>query len=144
MDPATTHHSSLPVGGAIMLSLLSSSSLSLFGGRCEDVHSGWGVSHRVRPVSPAVVGGASDVATQVPQVTKQPAAPLGTCYNCPSAHSLCVCVYCRCKPKLKLRIINQNSVSVLQTPGEPDTPTEQDLSRGQRSHESRHAGSNNT
>lgn len=41
---------------------------------------------------------------------------------------------CRCKPKLKLRIINQNSVSVLQTPGELDPPTEQEHSRGQRSH----------
>ncbi|XP_077410700.1 histone-lysine N-methyltransferase 2C-like [Vanacampus margaritifer] len=29
--------------------------------------------------------------------------------------------YRRCKPKLKLRIINQNSVSVLQTPPHPDT-----------------------
>ncbi|XP_023255087.1 histone-lysine N-methyltransferase 2C-like, partial [Seriola lalandi dorsalis] len=36
--------------------------------------------------------------------------------------------YRRCKPKLKLRIINQNSVSVLQTP--PDPPAEQDHSRG--------------
>uniref|UniRef100_H3D7P3 Lysine methyltransferase 2C n=1 Tax=Tetraodon nigroviridis TaxID=99883 RepID=H3D7P3_TETNG len=40
--------------------------------------------------------------------------------------------YRRCKPKLKLRIINQNSVSVLQTPAEPDTPTEQEHG-GQRS-----------
>ncbi|XP_041823896.1 histone-lysine N-methyltransferase 2C-like isoform X4 [Melanotaenia boesemani] len=38
--------------------------------------------------------------------------------------------YRRCKPKLKLRIINQNRVSVLQTP-EPDLPTEQDHSRGE-------------
>nr|XP_046227874.1 histone-lysine N-methyltransferase 2C-like isoform X2 [Scatophagus argus] len=38
--------------------------------------------------------------------------------------------YRRSKPKLKLRIINQNSVSVLQTPSEPETPTEQDHSRG--------------
>ncbi|KAM8731510.1 histone-lysine N-methyltransferase 2C isoform 5-T5 [Acanthopagrus schlegelii] len=38
--------------------------------------------------------------------------------------------YRRCKPKLKLRIINQNSVSVLQTPSEPEPPTEQDHSRG--------------
>ncbi|TMS00868.1 Histone-lysine N-methyltransferase 2C [Larimichthys crocea] len=37
--------------------------------------------------------------------------------------------YRRCKPKLKLRIINQNSVSVLQTP-DPDPLTEQDHSRG--------------
>lgn len=37
---------------------------------------------------------------------------------------------CRCKPKLKLRIINQNSVSVL-TPADPDTPTEQEHT-GQR------------
>lgn len=37
---------------------------------------------------------------------------------------------CRCKPKLKLRIINQNSVSVLQTPLDLDPPTEQDHSRG--------------
>ncbi|KAM9332683.1 histone-lysine N-methyltransferase 2C-like [Pholidichthys leucotaenia] len=35
----------------------------------------------------------------------------------------------RCKPNLKLRIINQNSVSVLQTPSEPDTPTELDQGR---------------
>lgn len=35
----------------------------------------------------------------------------------------------RCKPKLKLRIINQNSVSVLQTP-EPDLSTEHDIGRG--------------
>ncbi|XP_060950226.1 histone-lysine N-methyltransferase 2C-like [Limanda limanda] len=34
--------------------------------------------------------------------------------------------YRRCKPKLKLRIINQNSVSVLQTPPDPDHPTELD------------------
>ncbi|XP_069368224.1 histone-lysine N-methyltransferase 2C-like isoform X3 [Paralichthys olivaceus] len=34
--------------------------------------------------------------------------------------------YRRCKPKLKLRIINQNSVSVLQTPLDPDHPTELD------------------
>uniref|UniRef100_A0AAQ6ITY2 [Histone H3]-lysine(4) N-trimethyltransferase n=1 Tax=Anabas testudineus TaxID=64144 RepID=A0AAQ6ITY2_ANATE len=39
--------------------------------------------------------------------------------------------YRRCKPKLKLRIINQNSVSVLQTPPDPDPPTEQDHSRGE-------------
>ncbi|KAM6900450.1 uncharacterized protein FYW49_016953 [Xenentodon cancila] len=38
--------------------------------------------------------------------------------------------YRRCKPKLKLRIINQNSVSVLQTPPDQDLPTEQDHSRG--------------
>ncbi|XP_049896001.1 histone-lysine N-methyltransferase 2C-like isoform X2 [Epinephelus moara] len=38
--------------------------------------------------------------------------------------------YRRCKPKLKLRIINQNSVSVLQTPPDPDPPTEQDPCRG--------------
>ncbi|XP_040921273.1 histone-lysine N-methyltransferase 2C isoform X2 [Toxotes jaculatrix] len=38
--------------------------------------------------------------------------------------------YRRCKPKLKLRIINQNSVSVLQTPPDPDPPTEQDHHRG--------------
>ncbi|KAM9839742.1 histone-lysine N-methyltransferase 2C-like [Aulostomus maculatus] len=38
--------------------------------------------------------------------------------------------YRRCKPKLKLRIINQNSVSVLQTHPDPDTPTEQDPGRG--------------
>ncbi|TDG97611.1 hypothetical protein EPR50_G00228100 [Perca flavescens] len=38
--------------------------------------------------------------------------------------------YRRCKPKLKLRIINQNSVSVLQTPPDTDPPTEQDPSRG--------------
>ncbi|XP_069576340.1 histone-lysine N-methyltransferase 2C [Brachyistius frenatus] len=37
--------------------------------------------------------------------------------------------YRRCKPKLKLRIINQNSVSVLQTP-DPETPNEQDHGRG--------------
>ncbi|XP_055086131.1 histone-lysine N-methyltransferase 2C-like isoform X4 [Periophthalmus magnuspinnatus] len=36
--------------------------------------------------------------------------------------------YRRNKPKLKLRIINQNSVSVLQTP-EPETPTEQEPPR---------------
>ncbi|KAM6971552.1 LOW QUALITY PROTEIN: histone-lysine N-methyltransferase 2C-like [Tautogolabrus adspersus] len=41
--------------------------------------------------------------------------------------------YRRCKPKLKLRIINQNSVSVLQTPLIPTPPTEQEHSRGQRS-----------
>ncbi|XP_055363689.1 LOW QUALITY PROTEIN: histone-lysine N-methyltransferase 2C-like [Betta splendens] len=40
------------------------------------------------------------------------------------------CSICRCKPKLKLRIINQNSVSVLQTPSDLDPPTEQDHSRG--------------
>ncbi|CAB1432002.1 unnamed protein product [Pleuronectes platessa] len=34
--------------------------------------------------------------------------------------------YRRCKPKLKLRIINQNSVSVLQTPPDPDHPAELD------------------
>lgn len=34
---------------------------------------------------------------------------------------------CRCKPKLKLRIINQNSVSVLQTPAD----AELDHGRGQ-------------
>ncbi|XP_056155239.1 histone-lysine N-methyltransferase 2C [Lampris incognitus] len=45
--------------------------------------------------------------------------------------------YRRSKPKLKLRIINQNSVSVLQTPPDPETPTdmtrdgEQDDSRGE-------------
>ncbi|MEQ2308607.1 Histone-lysine N-methyltransferase 2C, partial [Ameca splendens] len=38
--------------------------------------------------------------------------------------------YRRCKPKLKLRIINQNSVSVLQTPPDPETPTEPDQNRG--------------
>ncbi|KAK2859757.1 hypothetical protein Q5P01_004377 [Channa striata] len=38
--------------------------------------------------------------------------------------------YRRCKPKLKLRIINQNSVSVLQTPLDPELQTEQDHSRG--------------
>ncbi|XP_078100895.1 histone-lysine N-methyltransferase 2C-like isoform X2 [Sander vitreus] len=38
--------------------------------------------------------------------------------------------YRRCKPKLKLRIINQNSVSVLQTPPDTDPPTQQDPSRG--------------
>ncbi|XP_028288299.1 histone-lysine N-methyltransferase 2C-like isoform X3 [Parambassis ranga] len=38
--------------------------------------------------------------------------------------------YRRCKPKLKLRIINQNSVSVLQTPPDPDPPSEQDHTRG--------------
>lgn len=40
---------------------------------------------------------------------------------------------CRCKPKLKLRIINQNSVSVLQTPPDLEPPTEQEHGRGQRS-----------
>ncbi|KAM4718655.1 histone-lysine N-methyltransferase 2C-like isoform 3-T3 [Anableps anableps] len=38
--------------------------------------------------------------------------------------------YRRCKPKLKLRIINQNIVSVLQTPPDPETPTELDQNRG--------------
>ncbi|XP_034415694.1 histone-lysine N-methyltransferase 2C-like isoform X10 [Cyclopterus lumpus] len=38
--------------------------------------------------------------------------------------------YRRCKPKLKMKIINQNSVSVLQTPPEPDPPSKQDASRG--------------
>ncbi|XP_042370839.1 histone-lysine N-methyltransferase 2C-like, partial [Plectropomus leopardus] len=38
--------------------------------------------------------------------------------------------YRRSKPKLKLRIINQNSVSVLQTPTEPDPPGKQDPCRG--------------
>lgn len=37
---------------------------------------------------------------------------------------------CRCKPKLKLRIINQNSVSVLQTPTDPETPTDPDQNPG--------------
>ncbi|XP_043959917.1 histone-lysine N-methyltransferase 2C isoform X2 [Gambusia affinis] len=35
----------------------------------------------------------------------------------------------RCKPKLKLRIINQNIVSVLQTPPDPETLTEPDQNR---------------
>ncbi|XP_023181708.1 histone-lysine N-methyltransferase 2C-like isoform X7 [Xiphophorus maculatus] len=35
----------------------------------------------------------------------------------------------RCKPKLKLRIINQNIVSVLQTPLDPETLTEPDQNR---------------
>lgn len=39
-------------------------------------------------------------------------------------------LFFRNKPKLKLRIINQNSVSVLQTP-EPETPTEPEPCRGQ-------------
>ncbi|XP_044195043.1 histone-lysine N-methyltransferase 2C-like isoform X6 [Thunnus albacares] len=39
--------------------------------------------------------------------------------------------YRRCKPKLKLRIINQNSVSVLQTPPDPNPPTEQEHNRGE-------------
>ncbi|KAF7649289.1 hypothetical protein LDENG_00143850, partial [Lucifuga dentata] len=39
--------------------------------------------------------------------------------------------YRRCKPKLKLRIINQNSVSVLQTPPDPKPPHEQDHNRGE-------------
>lgn len=57
-----------------------------------------------------------------------------TCCHTPPLISCFLSALCRCKPKLKLRIINQNSVSVLQTPGELDPPTEQDHSRGQRSH----------
>ncbi|KAF0028650.1 hypothetical protein F2P81_019737 [Scophthalmus maximus] len=63
-----------------------------------------------------------------------PCSSLSRCPVCQRAYAtddlILQCQQCdRCKPKLKLRIINQNSVSVLQTP-DPDPPTEQDHSRG--------------
>lgn len=117
--------------------------------RVKDVHAGWSVPDRVGSRSPSGSGGTSAVATQVSKVNRSrtPAPePEGSwvvfrrrllvvhtavAEGFPVVGSALFCAR-RCKPKLKLRIINQNSVSVLQTPAEPDTPTEQDH-KGQRS-----------
>ena len=95
--------------------------------RSKDVYSGRSVSDRVGSVSPAVPGPASDLTPEVSQVKPPPRSSSGECRGSQSDELIPVC---RCKPKLKLRIINQNSVSVLQTP-DHDPPMEPDHSRGQ-------------